>query len=151
MLPDFNFSFDLCIRQDQLDATIKLVEQCPQVSFVLDHFGKPDIKNNLIASWREQLRTLAGFPNVLCKISGLATEADHERWTREELKPYIEHAIAVFGPDRVLYGGDWPVSTQAIGWQQWVDTINWATPQLDDSARHKLFVDNAVAFYRLGE
>lgn len=149
MLPDFGFSFDLCIYHPQMSAVIRLVEQCPQVSFVLDHFGKPGVKANLHDPWREQLRTLADFPNVLCKISGLATEADHKRWTREQLRPYIEHAIATFGPDRVMYGGDWPVSTQAIEYQTWIDTINWATPQLDDSARNKLFVENAVKFYRL--
>jgi L-fuconolactonase len=149
MLADYGFSFDLCIYHPHLESVIRLVDQCPQVSFVLDHFGKPDVKDEVHEPWREQLRTLAGFPHVQCKISGLATEADHRNWTREQLRSYIEHAIAVFGPDRVIYGGDWPVSTLAIGYQQWIDTINWATPHLDDAARTKLFVENAEKFYRL--
>lgn len=148
-LPDYGFSFDICIKHHQAEDAIRLVEQCPHVSFILDHFGKPAVKDNLLDPWRDHLRTLAGFPNVVCKISGLATEADYQNWTQDQLKPYIDHALEVFGPDRVLYGGDWPVSTQAIGYQQWIDTINWAANHLDDDARHKLFVENARRVYRL--
>lgn len=149
LLPEYGFSFDICIYHPQMEDAIRLVEQCPDVSFVLDHFGKPGVKDGLMDPWASQLRTLAEFPNVMCKISGLATEADHQHWTREQLRPYIEHAITTFGPERVMYGGDWPVSTLATGWQRWVDTINWATPDLDDDARQKLFVGNAERFYRL--
>lgn len=147
MLPEYDMRFDICIRHPQMGDAIELVRQCPQVTFVLDHFGKPDVKNNLMSPWREELVTLAGFPNVWCKISGLATEADHNNWTREQLRPYIEHALDTFGIDRVFYGGDWPVSTLAIEYQSWIDTINWATPNLSDAARNKLFVENAAAFY----
>lgn len=149
ILPEFDFSFDICIKHHQLPDAIRLVEQCPQVSFVLDHFGKPDVAQGLQDPWREQLARLAEFPNVVCKISGLATEADHQNWTRAQLKPYIQHAVAVFGEDRVLYGGDWPVSTLAIEWQEWVDTIVWALPELSQEAQHKLFVENAKRVYRL--
>lgn len=149
MLPEYGFSFDICIYHPQLEDAIRLVDQCPDVSFVLDHFGKPGVKDALFEPWASQLRTLAGFPNVMCKISGLATEADHQHWTREQLRPYIEHAITTFGLERVMYGGDWPVATLATGWQRWVDTINWATPDLDDETRQKLFVDNAERCYRL--
>jgi L-fuconolactonase len=149
MLPEFGFSFDICIYHPQMGDAIQLVEQCPNVMFLLDHFGKPGVKDNLLDPWREQLHTLAAFPNVYCKISGLATEADHKKWTREQLRPYIDHAIDSFGINRVIYGGDWPVATLAIGYQEWIDTINWATAHLDEAARHKLFVENAVRFYRL--
>lgn len=149
ILPEYDFRFDICIRHPQMGDAIELVRQCPNVQFVLDHFGKPGVKDNLMSPWREQLVTLAEFPNVWCKISGLATEADHNNWTREQLRPYIEHAIATFGIDRVFYGGDWPVSTLAIDYQTWIDTINWATPQLSDAERNKLFVENAAAFYAI--
>ena len=86
---------------------------------------------------------------MTCKVSGLATEADHDNWTREQLRPYIEHALDTFGPERVMVGGDWPVSTLAIGYQEWIDTINWAAQNLDEDARQRLFVENATAFYRL--
>ncbi len=148
-LAGYGFSFDICIKHYQAADAIRLVEQCPGVSFILDHFGKPDVKQNLMDPWRDHLRTLAGFPNVVCKISGLATEADFETWSKEQLRPYIDHALEVFGSDRVLYGGDWPVSTQAIGYQEWIDTLLWATAHLSEADRHKLFVDNARRVYRL--
>jgi L-fuconolactonase len=149
-LPSYGFSFDICIKHHQMEETIRLVEQCPQVVFILDHFGKPAVKDNLLDPWREQLQTLAGFPNVVCKISGLATEADHSNWTREQLRPYLDHALAVFGADRVLYGGDWPVSTLAIDYQTWIDTINWATERWSEGDRRKLFVENTRRVYRIG-
>jgi L-fuconolactonase len=147
-LPDFGFSFDICIKHHQFEEALRLVEQCPNVAFILDHFGKPDVAANLMDPWRSHLQALAAFPNTVCKISGLATEADHQHWTREQLRPYIAFAVDTFGPDRVLYGGDWPVSTQAIGYQAWIDTINWATPHLSDADRHKLFVTTARRVYR---
>ncbi|MEX1018963.1 MAG: amidohydrolase family protein [Litorilinea sp.] len=147
ILPEYDLRFDICIRHPQMADAIELVRQCPQVTFVLDHFGKPGVKDNLMSPWAEQLVTLAQFPNVWCKISGLATEADHSDWMREQLRPYIQHAVSTFGIDRVFYGGDWPVSTLAIDYQTWIDTINWATPELSDTERNQLFVENAAAFY----
>jgi L-fuconolactonase len=147
LLPEYDMRFDICIRHPQMQDAIELVGQCPQVKFVLDHFGKPGVKDNLMSPWREELVTLASFPNVWCKISGLATEADFSNWSREQLRPYIEHAITTFGIDRVFYGGDWPVSTLAIDYQSWIDTINWATPDLSNDQRRQLFVSNAAAFY----
>ena len=149
LLPEYGFSFDLCIRHEQMANSIRLVEACPGVRIVLDHFGKPAVRDGVMEPWRDELVTLAGYPNVYCKVSGLATEADHDNWTREQLRPYIEHALDTFGAERVMYGGDWPVSTLAIGYQEWIDIVNWATAYLDDVARRMLFVDNAVSFYHL--
>lgn len=148
-LPDYNFSFDICIKHTQMEDAIHLVEQCPNVAFVLDHFGKPGVKDGLLDPWRDQLRTLASFPNVQAKLSGLATEANHQQWTREQLRPYIDHALATFGVDRVFYGGDWPVSTQAVDYTEWIDVLLWATTHLTDADRHKIFVTNARSFYRI--
>ena len=149
LLAEFGYSFDICVVHPQLLDVLQLVEQCPQVSFVLDHAGKPGIKDRLLEPWREQTRALAAFPNVWCKISGLVTEADRQSWTREDLKPYIDHIIEVFGIDRVMYGSDWPVATLATTYTGWLDTLNWATASLDGEARHKLFYQNGAAFYRL--
>ena len=149
LLSEYGYSFDLGIRSDQLANSIRLVEQCPGVLFVVDHFGKPAVAGGVMDPWREELVTLAGLPNVYCKISGLATEADRDNWTREQLKPYIEHALDAFDVEGVMYGGDWPVSTLAIGYQEWIGTVNWAAADIDDTARRMLFVDNAVSFYRL--
>ncbi len=150
LLPEFGYSFDICIKHHQLGDILKLVEQCPEVSFVLDHTGKPDIKAGLLDPWREQIEQLAAFANVQCKLSGLATEADPEDWTRKQLKPYIDHVLASFGIDRVMYGGDWPVSLLATTYQAWVETLAWATAHLTAMEKRRLFFENAQTFYRLG-
>lgn len=150
LLAEFGYSFDICVVHPQLADVLQLVAQCPQVSFVLDHIGKPGIKDRLLEPWREQTKALAAFPNVWCKISGLVTEADWQSWTREDLKPYIDHMIEVFGIDRVMYGSDWPVSTLATSYTGWLDTLAWAAAGLDGEARHKFFYQNGAAFYRLG-
>lgn len=149
LLAEFGYSFDICLVHPQLADVLQLVAQCPQVNFVLDHIGKPGIKDRLLEPWREQTKALAAFPNVWCKISGLVTEAGWQSWTREDLKPYIDHIIEVFGSDRVMYGSDWPVSTLATSYTGWLDTLAWAVAGLDGEARHKLFYQNGATFYRL--
>lgn len=148
-LPDYHFSFDICISHIHLANTIKLVRQCPNVQFVLDHIAKPDIKNQVFEPWRREVKTLSEFPNVWCKVSGLVTEADHQRWKNEDLKPYLDHVIECFGFDRVMYGGDWPVAYQAAKYPQWVETLAWAVSGCSELELQKLFRTNAIEFYRL--
>jgi L-fuconolactonase len=148
-LARYGLSFDLCIFHPQLANTIRLVEQCPNIQFILDHIGKPDIKNQLFEPWKQEIKTLAEFPNVYCKISGLVTEADHENWASADLKPYIEHVINCFGFDRVIYGSDWPVSTLASEYPRWVQTLQEAVSGCTPEELKKLFHDNAIKFYRL--
>jgi len=150
-LADYNLNFDICISHVQLANTIEMVRQCPNVQFILDHIGKPDIKNNLLDPWRDEIKILSDFPNMWCKLSGLVTEADHEHWTKEQLKPYIDHVIDCFGFDRVMYGGDWPVAYQATDYPRWVDTLLWAVEGCSDDELQKLFRKNAIKFYRLEE
>jgi L-fuconolactonase len=92
---------------------------------------------------------LAAFPNVLCKVSGMVTEADHQRWTPDDLKPYVEHVLAAFGEDRVVFGGDWPVAYQAARYRRWVETLDSLTAGLSEPAKRKLWAENARRFYRL--
>ena len=100
--------------------------------------------------WKSEIETIAKIPNVYCKVSGVATSADFETWKPRDLKPYIDHIIECFGFDRVVYGGDWPVSTQAIDYPQWVETLEWAVDGSSDDEMRKLFRENAIRFYRLG-
>ena len=151
LLGEYGLNFDICIHHPQMANTIKMVAQCPDVQFILDHIGKPDIKAGLLDPWRAEIKILSQFPNVWCKISGLVTEADHDNWTREQLKPYIDHVIDCFGFDRVMYGGDWPVAYQATAYPRWVETLAWAVEGCTDDELRKLFRDNAVAFYRLDD
>jgi L-fuconolactonase len=148
-LPDYGLSFDICISHGQIANTIRMVKQCPRVTFILDHIGKPDIQHHLFEPWKTQFKQLAQFPNVWCKVSGLVTEADHRRWKREDLKPYLDHVLECFGFGRVIYGGDWPVAYQATEYPRWVETLEWAVSGCSDTELKQLFHDNANAFYRL--
>lgn len=150
LLPKHNLSFDICINHLQMANTIKMVEQCPEVTFILDHIGKPDIKNQLFEPWKREVKTLSEFPNMWCKMSGLVVEADMESWTRDDLKPYIDHVLECFGFDRTMFGGDWPVVTQASELTRWIETLEWAVRGCSDVDLNNLFHDNAVEFYRLG-
>ena len=149
LLPRYGLSFDVCIFHTQLPNTLTMMRACPEVAFVLDHIAKPGIKAGLLDPWREHIREMAALPNVVCKLSGVTTEADHKAWTRDQLRPYIDHVIECFGPDRILYGGDWPVSELAGGYLQWLATLDWATAGFSPADKRKLFRDNAVKTYRL--
>jgi L-fuconolactonase len=149
LLPGWDFSFDICVYHHQLGDVVELVDQCPRVRFVLDHLGKPDARTPSFEPWGEQIATLAAYTNVFCKLSGLVTEADHERWTPQGLRPYIEHVVEHFGADRIMYGGDWPVSLLATSYRAWIEALSWAVSNLDESGRDKLFFANAEKFYRL--
>jgi len=149
MLTRYEMSFDICISHVQMANTIKMVRQCPEVTFILDHIGKPDIKNHVRRPWSRELKILSELPNVYCKISGLITEADHEKWTKEDLKPYIDNVITCFGFDRVIYGGDWPVVTLAGEYSRWLDALEWALEGCSADELQKLFHDNALSVYKM--
>jgi L-fuconolactonase len=142
-------AFELCIYHPQMGDAIELVRRCPEVRFVLDHLGKPGIKDGLMEPWRTQLRELAELPNVVCKISGAVTEADHQRWTYDQVAPYVTHAIEVFGFDRVMFGGDWPVVNLASSYQAWVALLDRVVAGAAQDEVRRLYRDNAAAFYRL--
>ncbi len=149
LLPEFGLSFDLCIRHYQLPAVIELVKRCPETNFILDHIAKPDIRHGLSDPWQEHISELATRPNVVCKISGLVTEADHQNWTEADLVPYVNHVLAAFGEERVLFGSDWPVALLASDYTRWVQTLDNLTAGLSAEARGKLWAGNARRFYRL--
>jgi len=142
-------SFDICILHPQLGDATELVRRCPDMRFVLDHIGKPGIRGGLTEPWREQMRALARLDNVSCKISGATTEADHSNWTEAEVAPYLAHAIDCFGYDRVIYGGDWPVSSLATPYDRWVALVDSVVAGASPSEQQRLYRDNAIAFYRL--
>ena len=149
LVEKFNLSFDICISSIHMENTITFVRKCPDVRFILDHIGKPDIRNQIFEPWKTHLKELSRIPNVWCKMSGLATEADHKNWKREDLKPYIDHVLECFGFDRVMYGGDWPVASLATGYPHWVQVLEWAVQGCSKTELKKLFHDNAIAFYRM--
>ena len=117
---------------------------------VLDHFGKPPVADGAVEPWRGWFREFAALDNVVCKFSGLATEARHDAWTPAQFTPYIDAALEAFGPDRLMFGGDWPVASQAITYAQWVEVVQDALAPLSESERDKIWRGTANRFYRLG-
>ena len=111
--------------------------------------GKPGIVAGLRQPWAAQITELAALPNVMCKISGLVTEANHQNWGVEELAPYVAHVLAAFGEDRVAFGSDWPVVLLAAGYRRWIETLDALTSHLTPAAQKKLWADNARHFYRI--
>jgi L-fuconolactonase len=148
-LAGFNFTFDACIRQEQLCDLAKLAQRVPEVNFVLDHFGKPDVRNRKFQPWATDLKTFSALPNVVCKVSGLATEADWKNWQPADLKIYFDQALECFGFDRLLFGSDWPVATLATDYQRWVETVQELFAFTKESERTKLFQTNAERIYRI--
>jgi predicted TIM-barrel fold metal-dependent hydrolase len=143
------WTFDLCITHDQLGEAIALVEQCPNTQFVLDHCGKPAIRERALEPWRRELARLAEHENVCCKISGLLTEADPTHWREEDLLPYAMHTVDCFGIDRVLYGSDWPVLTLAGDYTNWFEFTTHFTNSWNDHERQCFYAENAARVYRL--
>jgi L-fuconolactonase len=142
-------SFDLCCFHHQMPAVVRLMRACPDTRFILDHFGKPGIRARLLDPWRAHLAELAALPNVVCKLSGLITEADHAAWQPADLKPYVDHALATFGPGRLLFGGDWPVAKLAGSYPRWLDTARALVSHLPAADQDAIFRRNALRAYRL--
>jgi L-fuconolactonase len=151
LLARHDLVFDICVFHRHMPNVIKMVQQCPEVRFVLDHIGKPAIKAGIADPWREHMKELAALPNVTCKISGVSTEADHKTWTREQLKPYIAHAIDAFGFERCMYGGDWHVLELAGTYPQWVEVVDWVIEGASAEEKRKLYRDTAIRTYRLND
>jgi predicted TIM-barrel fold metal-dependent hydrolase len=148
-LAGYGLSFDICVLARQLPLAIRLVSQCPDVTFILDHCGVPQVRDKILDPWRSLVREIAKFPNVFCKISGLIAYADPNNWTAEDLRPYVDHAIECFGWDRVMFGSDWPVCTLSASYRQWVDVLVSLTRSAGEANQKKLFHDNAIRVYRL--
>jgi len=146
-----DLSFDLCLFHPQMKDAITLVRACPDVRFVLDHIGKPGIRDGLIDPWRDDTAALAREPNVWCKISGVVTEADHDAWTIDEVAPCIAHAISCFGYGRAMFGGDWPVSKLATTYRGWVDVVDGVVAGASAEERERLYRGTAREFYRLDD
>lgn len=149
LLSEFGLSCDLCCRSIQLGPTVELVRQVPETSFILDHIAKPSIASREWQPWADQIKEMASLPNVVCKVSGVVTEADHATWTIETIKPYVLHVFEQFGEDRIVFGSDWPVATMATDYRRWVETLHELTHDFSDEAKRKFWRDNGRQFYRL--
>lgn len=148
LLARFGYSFDICVNWRHMASVLRLVEQVPDVPMVLDHIGKPAIAAGAMRPWADQMKALAAFPNVTCKVSGVATEAG-PGWSEGELKPYVETAFEAFGFDRTMYGSDWPVMLGAIRPRRWIAILDDLLQGAPIEDRRRFWNGNARAFYRL--
>ena len=149
LLPRYGLGFDICIYHPQMRDAIELVSRCPEVSFILDHIGKPGIKAGTREPWWQEIAEMAQLPNVVCKISGVVTEADHQSWTYDQIAPYVSRVLEVFGFGRCAFGSDWPVSEQATTYADWVAVVDRITAGASRAELEGLYRDTATRFYRL--
>ena len=147
-LAEFGLTYDLLIFPRQLPAAIELVQQLPQQPFVLDHLAKPDIRQQQFQPWADQLRELAQSPHVCCKLSGMVTEADWQHWTPDQLQPCLEVVFESFGPDRLMFGSDWPVCLLAAEYEQVVHVVRDFVRQHCPEVEPRIFGATAAAFYQ---
>ncbi len=149
LLGERNLSFDLCLRADQLTLGTSLIQACPDTQFILDHCGNPDLTGSDLTQWKNDLSDLAQHDNVVCKISGIPVNCPEGGPTAEAIRPAVETVIELFGWDRVLFGGDWPVCTLNGTLKQWVDSLDEVLRHEDENKLNKLFSENAQRIYRL--
>jgi L-fuconolactonase len=142
-------AYDLLIRPRHLPVVLELIRRQPELRVVIDHAAKPAIAQRRFDDWAAPLAAVARHERVYCKLSGLVTEADHERWQPAELRPYVEHVLSVFGPARVMFGSDWPVCLLAGSYERVFAAIEQCIERLNESERAQVFGRSAAEFYGL--
>ncbi|MFF1723700.1 amidohydrolase family protein [Streptomyces sviceus] len=141
--------YDLVVKPHQLKAATEAAARLPHLTFVLNHLGKPPIASGALAPWAEETRRFAALPNTRCKLSGLVTEADWGSWTTQDLKPYADTVLDAFGPDRLMFGSDWPVCRLAADYAQVIAAARELTARLTPGERHQVFTGTAARTYGL--
>ena len=149
LLGERDLSFDLCVRPGELLDAAKLIDQCPGTRFILDHCGNGDVQAKDRSQWEKDMAAAAKRKKVVCKVSGIVVTARPERWTADDLAPIVEHTLEVFGFDRVMFGGDWPVCTKTATFKQWFQALASIVSGRSAEEQRKLFHDNAVRVYGL--
>ena len=151
LLGELELSFDLCMRHGELPDAADLASRCPGTRFILDHCGNPDLQAGPreAEAWRRAIGELARRPNVACKISGIVAGVPKEGWGPELLAPVIDHCLDSFGPDRVVFGSDWPVCLLGATLSEWVGALHDVIRRRPETERRKLLHDNALRLYRL--
>jgi len=165
LLGELGMSFDICVAAPGLADAAKLVDLCPDTRFILDHCGNADVKQfypserytsaeesekarRFVENWRRDIAALAKRKNLIGKISGVVATVP-KQWSPEDLAPIINHCLDSFGPDRVVFGGDWPVCTKGASYRQWVEALRQVIAGRSEAEQRKLLSENAVKFYGL--
>ncbi len=149
LLESHRLTYDLLLKPPHLRPATALVDRFPNQPFVVDHIAKPDIRSGAMAPWDRDLRALAERPNVHCKLSGMVTECDWQRWSPEQIRPYLEIALEAFGSERVMIGSDWPVCTLAGDYGPVMGVVTDFVAALSETEREKILGVNCARFYGL--
>lgn len=161
LLGEMGKSFDLCMRPTELGDAVKLADACPETRLILDHCGNGDPQafpkskksgekpQHDPDQWRRDITALAGKKNVLCKISGIIARATPDAWSAEDLAPIVNHCLDAFGPDRVIFGSDWPVCTLVATYKEWVVALREIIASRPAADQRKLLHDNAARYYKV--
>lgn len=147
-LSRYGYTYDILIYPHQIPDAIELVKSHPEQAFVLDHLAKPDIKNAEIKTWAKQMEQLASFGNLYCKLSGMLTEADLQNWKEEDIQPYMDQALELFGAKRLMFGSDWPVCKLAADYGQVCQVVADYLQKLSLSEQEMIWGKNAAEFYK---
>ncbi|MDR3635501.1 MAG: amidohydrolase family protein [Isosphaeraceae bacterium] len=149
LLGEHGLNYDLCMRPTELHDAAKLIDLCPDTSFILDHCGNADVLDKDRTAWRAAIAEVARRQRVVCKVSGIVASTKGRPWVADDLAPIVNHVYDVFGPDRVLFGGDWPVCTLGATYRQWVQALRTIVHERSAAEQRKLFHDNAIRVYRI--
>lgn len=144
-----NYTYDLLIYAHQLKEANELIKQVTELPIVIDHVAKPNIKDSEMEDWKKEITALAKYPNVYCKISGMATEANWETWTMTGLQPYLGTVVATFGTERIMFGSDWPVCLVASSYAKWLNGVQKYFNTFSSTEQEAIFAGNAIKFYKL--
>ena len=147
-LQHFDLAFDALVLPRHLGQLLELLKRYPNMRSVIDHGAKPEIRDSAFSDWATGMAALAYGTNAYCKLSGLVTEAAQD-WTTENLRPYVDHLLDTFGPQRLIWGSDWPVCTLASSYDRWVDTTETLLATQTDADRVAILGGNAANFYNL--
>ncbi|MCX7889328.1 MAG: amidohydrolase family protein [Rhodobacteraceae bacterium] len=150
MLRDYDFSFEVNVHHSQMDRAASLAGAVEGVRLVLDHAGKPPIRDRLQEPWARHLRAFEANPDTWCKLSDLPVEADHAAWTEDDLRFYIDEVVEVFGFNRMIFAFDWPVCTQAVSPRRWIDLLDRHFAGVPEADLRAFYAGNARRVYRLG-
>lgn len=141
--------YDMVVMPRHLRHVLRIIREIPNLPVVIDHMGKPDIAGGKMGDWGKTITEIAQFPQVFCKVSGFTTQADWKNWQTADLEPFVSHALTVFGPERLMFGSDWPVCNMAGSYQKVWESINEIFVDLSEGDRQEIFGENAVGFYGL--
>ena len=142
-------AYDFLVRPQHLKYVPEIMDKVPDLRSVIDHIAKPLIAEKVIEPWLEDLREVANIPGMMCKVSGMVTEADMSTWSSDDLAPYVAHVLGMFGYDRIMYGSDWPVCLQAGSYQQVFGAAKTTLSSLTSEESQAAFGKNAARFYKL--